>query len=57
MAFNQKLNDAQVATGQGKPKETAEMGRAFSEHFKAQAAFDKELKGLKEEAIKLGIAA
>lgn len=57
LAFNQKLNDEQVVTGQGKPKETAQMGKAFSDHFKAQAAFDKELKGLREEAIKLGIAA
>jgi len=56
LAFNQKLNDAQEATQHGKPKEGAAMGAAFSAHFKAQKGFDAELKELRTEAIKLGIA-
>lgn len=56
LAFNQKLNDDQVASGQGKPKENAAMMAAFSAHFKAQKQFDAGLKELRAEAIKLGIA-
>jgi hypothetical protein len=56
LAFNQKLNDAQESSKHGQPKEGAAMGAAFSEHFKAQRNFDTELKALRAEAIKLGIA-
>jgi hypothetical protein len=56
LAFNQKLNDAQEATKHGVPKEGSAMGAAFSEHFKAQKGFDAELKQLRAEALKLGIA-
>jgi len=56
LAFNQKLNDAQEAGAHGKPKEDAVMGQAFSAHFTAQKGFEAELKALRAEAIKLGIA-
>ena len=56
LAFNDKLNKAQESLKHNEVKSEANLGPAFSEHFRNQQAMEKELKALKQEAIKLGIA-
>jgi hypothetical protein len=58
LAFNQKLNDAQIETEHNMPtmQNTAKLFPFFGEHIQAQQAFKKEVLALRQEALKLGIA-
>jgi hypothetical protein len=58
LAFNQKLNDAQMDLKHKKVdrQNEAKLMPIFGEHIRAQQTFQKELQGLRKEAIQLGIA-
>jgi hypothetical protein len=56
LAFNDKLNAAQASLGHNAVKSEANLGPAFSEHFRKAKQMDRELSSLKREAVSLGIA-
>lgn len=58
LAFNQKLNDAQIETQHNEPsaQNQAKLFPFFGEHIAAQQGFKKEVQALRQEALKLGIA-
>jgi len=56
LTFNDKLNAAQNSLGHDKVKSEANLQPIFAEHFSKQRGFEQEIKQLKAEAIKLGVA-
>jgi len=56
LTFNDKLNAAQDSLGHGKVKSEANLSPIFAEHFGKQKSFEAEIKQLKAEAVKLGVA-
>jgi hypothetical protein len=56
LAFNDKLNKAQESLQHNAVKSEANLGPAFAEHARNVRAMEGELRALKQEAVKLGIA-
>jgi hypothetical protein len=56
LTFNDKLNAAQNSLGHDKVKNEGNLQPIFAEHISKQRAFENEIKQLKAEAVKLGVA-
>jgi hypothetical protein len=56
LTYNEKMNAAQKSDGHDSVRSEMLLGPIFQEHFQNQAKLNKELEGLRAEAIQLGIA-